>query len=162
LPSCYPIQLSRNRLPSKGRLVCQTPSSVSSEIFPISGEPISLAADYVVMFSKEPTRLFQRGADSKLGVFRCQPLAAGNVCNRPSALRIPLVSESRSRFRVNVGNASNLALPVLIPVRQTCLATRLTLWLLPDFQRSRLLQGPSITEPPRCLFQHRFCSLQSP
>src|SRR5260370_8031039 len=31
---CYPIQLSKNRLPSKGRPDCQTLPSVSSEMFP--------------------------------------------------------------------------------------------------------------------------------
>ena len=32
--SSYPIQLSKNRLSSKGRPICQTPPSVSSEMFP--------------------------------------------------------------------------------------------------------------------------------
>jgi hypothetical protein len=34
--SCYPIQLSKNRLPSKGRTCCQTPSSVSSGNSPLA------------------------------------------------------------------------------------------------------------------------------
>lgn len=33
--ACYPIQLSKNRHPWKGRQGCQTVPSVSSEMFPI-------------------------------------------------------------------------------------------------------------------------------
>lgn len=98
--SCYPIQLSKNRLPSKGRTCCQTPSSVSS------GNS-SLASRRENRFRLTRTlRLTLAAWDGKIGTAgtagtkyfrsiptRCQP-RPGNCLNLTTASRY-----SNRRFR---------------------------------------------------------------
>lgn len=98
--SCYPIQLSKNRLPSKGRTCCQTPSSVSSGNF-------SLASRRENRFRLTRTlRLTLAAWDGKIGTAgtagtkyfrsiptRCQPRPA-NCLNLTTASRY-----SNRRFR---------------------------------------------------------------
>jgi hypothetical protein len=103
----YPIQLSRNRLSSKGRLVCQNPS------VRVKRNPSDVRTDFAWCGRCRNEVLNDRcccgGADSR-GAFRFrQPLFARVPHNFDRVRRIPLFRVCRARFSVGRERANRLS-----------------------------------------------------
>jgi hypothetical protein len=149
LSCCYPIQLSRNRRPRKGRQSCQTLTFVSSGLVPIPVDPTRLTR------TRSLTRFAAWKRSAGPNCFAACRDRGFYVPAVPLSTTARLVVNFRTRltipYRTIVDNRSAaLSIPIRLLHNLLC---RFELRLV--FQRSRTAQGPARTTLPEDLF-HRF------